>query len=464
MDFTALRHRTYFKQNPASARRVIGRLRAIEQWLHTPKAEGGAGVPSKDSDTTVLLATWNLRDFGRKGARGYGERKLEALYYIAAFISAFDLVAVQEVDLFNTLRGILGRDWDFIATDTSPGKAGNDERMVFLFDTRKVRFRSIAGEITLLEDELIRQSEQTLVLPAGSKLVGADGTEAELEAGASLRLPDDSKLLGGKQFVRTPFLVSFQAGWFKFNLRTVNMLYGEGKAGLEQRAKEIAQIARVFQNRAAAERRVNKEKQRDEDANEAYIVLGDFNILKAGHATMNALLDNGFAMAEELQSAPTNMLQTKHYDQIAVLNGHGVVRQRKGVAGVLDIFQVVYRASAEDVAVLKPKDRKDLPLSSVSDFDAYFDQMGESAMRDRHEKRRTYDGGVSVKAGDPRTREQAREWYASAWRTTTCLTISRCGRRSRSTSVPNISTRRNGRREHGSNRRPDRFGVWAFGR
>lgn len=122
MNLTALRHRAFFKQNPAIALRTIDRLRAIEEWLRRPKSEGGAGVPSKDSDTTLLLATWNLRDFGRKGARGYGERKLEALHYIAAFISAFDLVAVQEVnddlDLFNTLRDILGRDWDFIATDT----------------------------------------------------------------------------------------------------------------------------------------------------------------------------------------------------------------------------------------------------------------------------------------------------------------------------------------------------------
>lgn len=174
MDFTALRHRAFFKQNPKVALRTIDRLRAIDAWLRTPKSEGGAGVPSKDSDNTLLLATWNLRDFGRKGARGYGERTLESLYYIAAFISAFDLVAVQEVnddlDLFNTLRGILGRNWDFIATDTSPGKAGNDERMVFLFDTRKVRFRSIAGEITLLEEELIRLSEQKADMPAGSKL------------------------------------------------------------------------------------------------------------------------------------------------------------------------------------------------------------------------------------------------------------------------------------------------------
>jgi hypothetical protein len=140
-------------------------------------------------------------------------------------------------------------------------------------------------------------------------------------------------------------------------------------------------------------------------------------IVKVGHDTMNALLDNGFAMPEELQNAPTNMFQTKHYDQIAVLKGHGVVRQRKGVAGVLDIFKVVFRASADDVAVLKPKDRKNLPLADISDFEAYFDQMGESAMRDTHEKKRSFDKGVTVDKGDPRTREQAREWYAGAWRT-----------------------------------------------
>lgn len=386
-----------------------------------PKSEGGAGVPSKDSDATLLLATWNLRDFGRKGARGYGERKLEALYYIAAFISAFDLVAIQEVnddlDLFNDLRGILGRDWDFIATDTSPGKPGNDERMVFLFDTRKVRFRSIAGEITLLEDELIRLNEQKAPIPAGSRLVHPDGSMTALAAGTVLQLPEGSKILGGQQFVRTPFLVSFQAGWFRFNLCTVHMLFGDGASGIEKRTKEIAQIARVFQDRAVSERRRNKEKKRDEGANEAYIVLGDFNIEKAGHATMNALLDNGFVVPEELQNTPTNMFQTKHYDQIAILKDHGIVRQKKGAAGVLNVFQVVFRASQDDVAILKPAQRKNLPLADVSDFDAYFEQMGESAMRDKHEKARSYDREVKVKKGDPRTREQAREWYASAWRT-----------------------------------------------
>lgn len=421
MNFTALRHSRFFRDNPQIALRTIDRVRAIETWLRLPKEEGGGGVPPKDSDRTLLLATWNLRDFGRPGARGYGERTPEALYYIAAFLSAFDLVAIQEVnedlDMFHELRRILGRNWDFIATDTSPGKPGNDERMVFVFDTRKVRFRSIAGEITLLEDELIRLNEQKATLPAGSVLKLPDGTETPIEAGAELRLPSGSKILSGRQFARTPFLVSFQAGWFKFNLCTVHMYYGSGSEGMERRIQEIAQIARVFQRRASAEKRANRQKQRDEDADEAYIVLGDFNITKVGHATMNALLDNGFTMPAELQHAPTNMFQTSHYDQIAILEDHGAVKTREGLAGVLDVFQVVFRASAEDVVVRRPADRSKLPLAAVSDFDAYFEQMGESWIRDTHDRARSFDHGVKVKKDDPRTRDQIREWYAGAWRT-----------------------------------------------
>lgn len=74
MDFTILRHRKFFKDNLKIALRTIDRLGAIDKWLHAPKTSVAAGVPSKDSDSSLLLATWNLRDFGRKGARGYRAR------------------------------------------------------------------------------------------------------------------------------------------------------------------------------------------------------------------------------------------------------------------------------------------------------------------------------------------------------------------------------------------------------
>src|SRR5690606_36227511 len=109
--------------------------------------------------------------------------------------------AVQEVgrDIAPLLKllDILGPDWDFIATDVTEGTGGNGERMAFLFNRDRVRFRNIAGEI---------------VLPDGQLVVGATGAGAD--AGKGL------------QFARSPFLVSFTSGWFKFSLCTVHIYYG----------------------------------------------------------------------------------------------------------------------------------------------------------------------------------------------------------------------------------------------
>ena len=95
MNYTKLRYLKFFKDNPDITRRTIDRLRAIRSWVSRPEAQGGGGVPPKDSGKTLLLATWNLRDFGKD--KGFGKRTLEPVYYIAEIISAFDLVALQEI-------------------------------------------------------------------------------------------------------------------------------------------------------------------------------------------------------------------------------------------------------------------------------------------------------------------------------------------------------------------------------
>ena len=173
MNLTKLRYHGFFKNNPETTRRTIDRLRELKLWMARPEANGGGGVPPKDTDATLLLATWNIRDFGKN--KGYGDRTLEPLHYMAQIISGFDLVALQEItddlSLFKDLMDILGRNWEFIATDVT----GNQERMVFVYDTRKVHFRSIVGEITLLEDELIR-TRQSVPLPADAILRKKDGT------------------------------------------------------------------------------------------------------------------------------------------------------------------------------------------------------------------------------------------------------------------------------------------------
>ena len=95
-------------------------------------------IPSKTTEETLLLATWNIREFG-------DNRRIESFYYIAEIISRFDLIAIQEVS--SNLKGlekvvsILGH-WDYIVIDSTDGSAGGGERTAFLYDKNKVFFES----------------------------------------------------------------------------------------------------------------------------------------------------------------------------------------------------------------------------------------------------------------------------------------------------------------------------------
>jgi hypothetical protein len=150
-------------------------------------------IPRRTITDTLLLATWNIREFD---SEKYGSRTNEAYHYIAEIVSHFDLVAIQEVreDLtaLEQLRYILGDEtWDYILTDVTEGRRGNRERMAFLYDAKKVQFGGLAGEVVLPE----------------------------------ARSPDGTVQLV-QQLARTPFVVGFQVGWFKFMICTVHILYG----------------------------------------------------------------------------------------------------------------------------------------------------------------------------------------------------------------------------------------------
>ena len=243
-------------------------------------------LPDKDADDHLLLATWNIRDFAKaKDAWGYGKRKPESFFYIAEIISRFDFVAVQEVnelDEWEQVMSILGGNWDFIASDvTDPKLGGNGERLLFVYDKRKVSFKGIAGEIVLPNRMLVRAD--------------SDASERDLHA--------------GKQFRRTPFLARFQAGWFKFDICTVHIYYGEdGGEKLQERIAEIDRVASYFGKRAKRELRDGR----------SLILLGDFNIKHPEHETMKSLLDAGFEVPDALRR-PTNLNKKMYYDQIAFM-------------------------------------------------------------------------------------------------------------------------------------------------
>jgi endonuclease/exonuclease/phosphatase family metal-dependent hydrolase len=294
----------------AERARVVGHLMALRNQLD-------ASVPDKDSDNNLLLATWNIRDFGKKNRRGFGERLPESHFYIAEILSRFDFIAVQEVNElpeWELVMDILGPDWSYIATDVTDTRlGGNGERLTYVFDQRKVKFQNIAGEI---------------VLPV-SMLISQVTTEVQGE-----------KVIAGQQFNRTPFLASFQSGWFKFDICTVHLYYGaESGPQLQQRIEEISRVAGYLGDRADDSLKRGR----------ALILLGDFNIVHPEHKTMKALLDQDFRLPKSLR-APTNIDRTKYYDQIAFKTDPAVLEYidrvsqdpKKRNAGVFEIFDNLF--------------------------------------------------------------------------------------------------------------------------
>lgn len=294
-------------------KRAVGNLIRLREQLNQ-------SVPNKDAEDNLLLATFNVRDLGKNNRRGWGKRMPESLFYIAEVISRFDFVAIQEVnelDEWLQIMKILGRDWDFIATDETDRKlGGNGERMTFVYDKRKVWFQNIAGEIVLPADMLISK------------------TSFEV---------DGNKIKVGNQFKRTPFIASFQSGWLKFDICTVHIYYGSNSGEkLNQRVEEIGTIAKYLSTRA--DRALGK--------NRALILLGDFNIVSPTHKTMEALENNGFVVPKILKKKPSTGTE-KHYDQIAFKTKPEVLEYVESAsdnpvqvnAGVIDLFESVFTSN-----------------------------------------------------------------------------------------------------------------------
>lgn len=157
------------------------RLRAALSASNDP--DQASRAPGLDQ-RRLRIATWNLREFdtGR-----YAYRLNEAYYYLAEVISAFDLVALQEVkgDLrpFRKLMKVLGGEWDYIMTDADESSAAHNERMVFVYNASRVKFQGTAGELNL-------SGQDRLLLPDSFDVNIPSGVRIELPDGAELSQPD----------------------------------------------------------------------------------------------------------------------------------------------------------------------------------------------------------------------------------------------------------------------------------
>jgi endonuclease/exonuclease/phosphatase family metal-dependent hydrolase len=257
-------------------------------------------LPGRSLESSFLIATWNLREFGGKK---FGGRLLDSKYFIAEVISRFDLVAVQEVrpDLreLKELVRLLGGWWDYLVTDVTYGQSGNQERMAFLFDKRTVRFDNLAGEV---------------VIPGS---------------------PSAPPL----QLARTPYVCSFRASWARFDICTAHIYYGESTANDERRVNEIAALAQLLRKEVAGEV--------GDPLGRNLVLLGDFNVFnRKTDKTMKALDDAGFQMPPKLRASKTNALGNKEYDQIAYLKRDGRF-EMKDNGGVFDLYKSVFRDEDE---------------------------------------------------------------------------------------------------------------------
>lgn len=269
------------------------RLRTIA-GIERLRAQKGKAIPPRTLKDTLLLATWNIRDFGNEDKRAKedgrdqpGPRLQESYYYIAEVISAFDIVAIQEVNTIEALErvmNILGPSWEYMTTDINPTKAGNHEHMTFVYDTRKVSFEHMAGQIVTNKQQ---------------------------------------------QFVRTPYYAAFQSGWFRFSLCTVHILYGDYK-DTRSRIREIDEIAGFLTKRI-------------ERTRENIILLGDFNIISREDKTFAPLDKHDWYVPLDFK---TNVAKNKSYDQIAFKVKEGRLKRgsSKKNAGAFDFFKSVFQS------------------------------------------------------------------------------------------------------------------------
>jgi exonuclease III len=247
---------------------VSERMEALERELER-------NIYGESEDEDLLVATWNLRNFGG-GGFGFGERLAESFMYIARVLLSFDIVALQEVrsvDNVDQLLGLLGAGWDKVICGEAPGRSGNHEMSAFLYRHKRVEFE---GEV-----------EQVL-------------------------LPESDLIQGLYQFARPPFIVSFKtkvkprskAKQSKITACTAHVYFGATRGEkYERRVKEIKVLVKRLLKRARK-------------AGSTALLLGDLNIVDPEDETMMPLKRADLALVKSYL-APSNAARDRFYTQIA---------------------------------------------------------------------------------------------------------------------------------------------------
>ena len=268
-------------------------VRSLTRWRDTrPKRS----IPQREKNH-LLVATWNIANLGDLAQK----RTPEDLVILAALVSWFDLVAIQEVkrDL-GDLQGLMAnlpKSWRAVFTDI----AGNRERMVFLYDAGVVERRELAGEVA--------------VAPGDHRHIKIKGIKRKFRG-----------------FDRNPYAVAFRKGNFEFTLANAHLYYGSDSTSDKNRrvleAYALGRWADLEQKSGAYDRNI--------------IVLGDLNIPKAqlGDPIYDALTKRGLQVPPHSSRIGSAIASDNHYDQVAFFPGN--VGDRRTDTRVFDFDGAVF--------------------------------------------------------------------------------------------------------------------------
>jgi endonuclease/exonuclease/phosphatase family metal-dependent hydrolase len=264
-------------------------------------------IPSSKIDETLNLASWNIREFGRR------PRSEAAIHYIAEVMGQFDLIALVELrdDLGDLKRvlDVLGPTWRVLYSDYDADAAGNHERIAFVYDKRAVTPTGLVSEAN----------------PPRHK------------SGKVEYLPDFT-------WWRSPYMASFRSGVFDFILVAHHTRWASS-TDESVRLPELQGFADWL------DRRVHDAHVEDHD----FIVVGDFNIPSLESPLYKALTSKGLKMPAALTKVKGSDLQQKRrYDQIL----HYSSGTFKDFGGTVDFFADDWRAlfPAADYPKMTPKE------------------------------------------------------------------------------------------------------------
>lgn len=224
-------------------------------------------IAQKVTDQNVIIATWNLKEFGH-----LTKRLPETYFYIAEIISRFDLVAVQEIKSsmhdFEILMRLLGSHWAYLIADITEGTAGNSERFAYIYDKRRIQPSGLAGEIVLWDD-----------------------------------ITRDSDL---KQLKRTPYITGFRAGWKNFAIINVHLQPKDDSTSKKKRKEEVRLLLKAISHKIKDDRFWT----------DNLMVMGDTNVYSDDDDILELFSAAEFKEVEDLQGKPTNVVQSEIYDRI----------------------------------------------------------------------------------------------------------------------------------------------------